>query len=128
VRRQQSTSSLTEIGSFNATDSKYNVNWRAKVRAEQSLLFVQVPCVSTGPLETGVLMSTQQSIYRLLRWPEVHRITGKSRTQAWRDIGAGNFPAPIQIGPNAIAWREDEISAWMSSRPRVNYAPIAQVA
>ena len=59
---------------------------------------------------------------RLIRDPEVEAKTRRSRTQRWRDIRAGNFPAPVQIGPNAVAWFEDEVDAWLASRPRVSWA------
>ena len=60
---------------------------------------------------------------RLIRWPTVHARTGRSRVQVWRDIKIRRFPAPVQIGPNAIGWFEDEIDAWLAKRPRVAYAP-----
>ena len=28
------------------------------------------------------------------------------------------FPEPVQIGPNKIGWYEDEVEAWLESRPR----------
>jgi prophage regulatory protein len=61
----------------------------------------------------------------LIKWPLVHERTGKSRTQAWRDIRDNRFPAPVQVGPNSVAWYEDEIDAYVASRPRVSYAPPA---
>ena len=64
----------------------------------------------------------------ILRWPEVHSATGRSRTQVWRDIRAGKFPAPIKLGENAVGWYEDEIVAWQEARPRVEYAPNQAVA
>jgi prophage regulatory protein len=60
---------------------------------------------------------------RLIKWPAVFAKTRKSRTQAWRDIRTDRFPAPVQIGPNSVAWFEDEIDTWLSARPRVSYAP-----
>jgi predicted DNA-binding transcriptional regulator AlpA len=48
---------------------------------------------------------------------EVH----KSRVQLWRDIRAGRFPQPIEIGPNAIAWVRSEVEVWKASRPRRTY-------
>lgn len=30
----------------------------------------------------------------------------------------GLFPEPVQIGPNKIGWYEDEVEAWLESRPR----------
>lgn len=71
---------------------------------------------------------TANSDRTIIRWPEVHRRTGRSRTQVWRDIRAGKFPVPVQLGPNAIGWYSDEIEAWQTDRPRVNYAPEHQSA
>ena len=59
---------------------------------------------------------------RILRWPEVHLLIGRSRTQIWRDIRVGAFPTPVQLGANAIGWHEHEIVAWMEARPRAAYA------
>ena len=47
--------------------------------------------------------------------------TGKSRVQLWRDIRARQFPPPIELGPNSIAWYRAEIEAWKASRPRRSY-------
>ena len=35
----------------------------------------------------------------------------KSRAQIWRDIRAGRFPAPIELGPNAVGWHVAEVEA-----------------
>jgi prophage regulatory protein len=32
---------------------------------------------------------------------------------------AGNFPQRVAISPNRVGWFEDEIDAWLASRPRV---------
>jgi predicted DNA-binding transcriptional regulator AlpA len=45
----------------------------------------------------------------------------KSRTQLWRDIRVGTFPAPIEIGPNSLAWWRSEIKEWKATRPRRTY-------
>lgn len=55
---------------------------------------------------------------KLLRTSNVVEWLGVSRSTLWRWTRGGLFPAPIAIGPNAIAWREDEISAWLDARPR----------
>jgi predicted DNA-binding transcriptional regulator AlpA len=46
---------------------------------------------------------------------------GRSRSQNWRDVRDGKLPAPIEIGPNSVAWFEDEIDEWLASRPRQTY-------
>lgn len=51
---------------------------------------------------------------RYVGWPEVQRdwVANKHRSTVWRWIKKGLFPAPEQIGPNTIAWRESALSAW----------------
>ena len=44
-----------------------------------------------------------------------------ARVQIWRNIQAGTFVAPLELGPNSIGWYEDEIDAWLESRPRRTY-------
>jgi prophage regulatory protein len=65
---------------------------------------------------------------RILRDPEVEDRTGRSRVQRWRDVKSGTFPAPVQLGPNAIGWYEDEIEAWLAARPRRTYGAPAPAA
>jgi prophage regulatory protein len=43
----------------------------------------------------------------------------------WRRARAGTFPVPIEIGPNSVAWFEDEIEAWIATRPRCAYRYLA---
>lgn len=54
-------------------------------------------------------------------WAGICAEVPKSRIQLWRDIKAGRFPAPIETGPNSIAWFRSEIEAWKMSRPRRTY-------
>jgi len=66
---------------------------------------------------------------KLIRgWGAVSRATGKSRVQLWRDIRAKRFPAPIELGPNSVAWFEDEINEWLASRPRRTYRTAGSLA
>ena len=58
---------------------------------------------------------------RMLRVAEVVSRTGLSRTSLWRRLRAGDFPRPIQLGPNSVGWRDSEIEAWLESRPRRTY-------
>ena len=58
-------------------------------------------------------------------WAGIRAEVGKSRVQLWRDIRAGLFPAPIETGPNSIAWFRSEVEAWKASRPRRTYGAAA---
>ena len=42
--------------------------------------------------------------------------TGYRRTAIYEKIAAGTFPAPVKLGPRAIAWIEEEIKVWMDER------------
>ena len=50
------------------------------------------------------------------RLPAVRQITGLGRTSIYRLIDAGQFPRPIPLGPRAVGWRADELSAWLEAR------------
>ena len=52
---------------------------------------------------------------RLLRLPEVKNKTGLSRTTIYRRVTARQFPRPVSMGNNTIAWRESEINAWIAA-------------
>jgi len=65
---------------------------------------------------------------KILRSNAVTKRTGKSRVQIWRDVKAKNFPAPVDLGPNSIGWFEDEVDAWMASRPRRTYGAEIEAA
>lgn len=59
----------------------------------------------------------------LMKRPAVTARTTLSRTSIYRLIRDGAFPAPIQIGPRAVAWRLSDIEAW--ERSRLTVAPVA---
>jgi len=44
--------------------------------------------------------------------------TTLSRGSVYRFVNDGSFPQPIQLGPKLQAWWEDEVDAWLESRPR----------
>jgi len=56
---------------------------------------------------------------RFLRLPEVERACGKKRSTIYRDIAAGTFPAPYDLGNSrSVGWLSTEIYAWILNRPR----------
>ena len=62
---------------------------------------------------------------QLIRLPEVMRRVGLRRTAIDKRERAGEFPRRVALGPGlgrgaAVAWRSDEIDAWIASRPRVS--------
>ena len=57
-----------------------------------------------------------EKIKTFIRLPEVIRLTGYKRTLIYEKISAGTFPAPIKLGPRAVAWVSEEIDKWMDER------------
>ena len=47
-----------------------------------------------------------------MRLPHVIQATGRSRTSIYDGIKEGTFPAPIPIGPRAVAWDAEAIAQW----------------
>jgi prophage regulatory protein len=54
---------------------------------------------------------------RVLRFPEVKRLTGLSRTTIWEQEKAGACPRHIRISPRA-GWFESHVSAWLDALAR----------
>lgn len=54
---------------------------------------------------------------QLIRMPEVRRLTGLSRSTINRMVNRGEFPAPVEDGQRAVAWRKREVLAWIEARP-----------
>jgi prophage regulatory protein len=52
---------------------------------------------------------------KFLRLPAVLERVGLKRATIYKRIAAGTFPAPIQIGPRAVAWDEAALAAWQAS-------------
>ena len=53
---------------------------------------------------------------RVLRRPEVEKMTALSRSAIYRMMKAGAFPKPVRLGIGAVAWVESEIDQWIRDR------------
>ena len=56
----------------------------------------------------------------LFRLSQVQKISGLKKSAIYLKIKEGTFPKPVRLGSKAVAWRSDELSAWVESRPRVS--------
>lgn len=52
----------------------------------------------------------------LERLPWVRARTGLSRSEIYRRVAAGTFPAPVKLGERASAWPASEVDRWISER------------
>lgn len=64
-------------------------------------------------------MSTQD---RVLRKPEVMKVTGLGSTTIWREVKAKRFPSPVRITEHRVGWLQSDIDAWLANRPKTRAA------
>lgn len=57
-----------------------------------------------------------KSVCFLLRLPQVKARSGLSRSEIYRRVASGDFPAPVKLGERASAWPEHEVAAWCEAR------------
>ena len=55
---------------------------------------------------------------RILRRPEVERLTGLRKSTIYHLMSEGLFPRPIRLGRRAVGWRRSELTDWNIARPR----------
>ena len=58
--------------------------------------------------------STQALTLERLR--QVCARTGFSKSELYRRISLGTFPAPVKLGSRASAWSSAEVDAWIAER------------
>lgn len=60
-------------------------------------------------------MSTSNET-RLIRLPEVQRLTALGRSQLYALAKAGRFPSPLKLSERCSAWNETDVRAWIDAR------------
>ena len=72
--------------------------------------------ITYGRIQITTLEFGMETTKRFIRLPEVINRTGYRRTSIYEKISEGTFPAPIKLGPRAVAWVSEEIEKWMDAR------------
>ena len=52
----------------------------------------------------------------VLRKASVLKKVPWSAATLWRKCKSGDFPKPIQLGPNSVGWLESEIDDWIDDQ------------
>lgn len=63
-------------------------------------------------------------VQRLMRRPEVQRVTSLSRSSLYRLIAGGAFPAPVRLSTVSVAWLASEVDAWITDRIANHRRPV----
>ena len=53
---------------------------------------------------------------KMLHYKDLAELGLGVRSTIWRKITAGEFPAPVRLGINTVAWPESQIDAWLDAR------------
>lgn len=61
-------------------------------------------------------MAAQSISPALLRLPSVCATVGLSKSQIYRLIRAGDFPAGIPLGANSVAWPTELVNSWIAKK------------
>jgi predicted DNA-binding transcriptional regulator AlpA len=69
--------------------------------------------------DTGILPPADDPI--VSGWRGASAKTCRSIPALKRDVRAGRFPPPLELGANQIGWRQSWIEGWLASRPRRTY-------
>ena len=68
------------------------------------------------------------AVKRALRAAAVRAKVGLSNSTIYLRVKAGDFPKPFRLGPNASAWWEHEVDAWLEARAAESRAEAAEAA
>jgi prophage regulatory protein len=60
--------------------------------------------------------SNTLKLLRYLNLKENNVVNNRMTLMRW--VKSGDFPQPIRIGKNSIAWRESDVEAWLERRAR----------
>jgi prophage regulatory protein len=53
---------------------------------------------------------------QIIRYRELRKRIGLSRTTVWRLIREGRFPRPLPLTARLVGFRESDVEAWIESR------------
>lgn len=53
---------------------------------------------------------------RFIKIAKVQDWVGMSKSEIYRRVADGRFPAQITLGPKSVVWDEGQIIAWMEER------------
>ncbi len=62
---------------------------------------------------------------QILRLDRVRERTGLGRSTIYDKIKAGDFPAPVSLGPRAVGWVDSAVTNWIEARIAGSEKPAA---
>lgn len=69
-----------------------------------------------GDATAPPMQTAKRASDRLLRLPEVERLTGLCRSAIYEQMRRGIFPRSVKTGQRAAAWPESAVQSWIADR------------
>ncbi|MET3915460.1 putative DNA-binding transcriptional regulator AlpA [Variovorax sp. OAS795] len=92
----------------------------AESTAQRAMLAVRLLQEALTLLCSDSTMPLAQTIKcapdRLLRLPEVERLTGLRRSAIYEQMRRGFFPRSVKAGQRTAAWPESAVQSWIAER------------
>jgi prophage regulatory protein len=76
-------------------------------------------------MSKNTYQTTNATVDRILRLPEVIRMTGVCRSTILVWSREGRFPTKVALGPRSIGWSERAVQAWITARFAVRETDVA---
>lgn len=86
-----------------------------RTRKAAYLLREALDLLATDP-ENEMRIGGKRRSDRLLRLPEVQRLTGLRRSAIYAQMQRGIFPHSVKAGTRAATWSEAAVQEWISDR------------
>ena len=91
---------------------------RAANRNERAVFLLREALALLGAETLQSASAAPRGPDRLLRLPEVQRLTGLGRSAIYQQMQRGAFPRSVKVGPRAATWSEAAVQAWIFERLR----------
>ena len=62
---------------------------------------------------TNANPTTHAPAESLLRLPQVEAVVGLKKSKIYSLLQAGQFPAPVRLGPRSVRWKGSAVRAWI---------------
>jgi prophage regulatory protein len=85
-------------------------------RTLQAAQLLQEALALLGVNPVQQMPRTTRAPDRLLRLPDVERLTGLRRSAIYEQMQRGVFPRSVKAGKRAATWSETAVQAWIADR------------
>ena len=67
-------------------------------------------------MSKNIPLTSSATLDRILRLPEVIRLTGVCRSTILAWSREGRFPTKVALGPRSVGWSERAVQVWIATR------------